>query len=698
VMSLDAGRDISSPFLHVTAGTNRVDAGGSVTKSRTSPSGSSLLGALFSMEDAWLDLTARGSIALGTIFNPTMLAQPGAQAAQRSYFFTYGEQAGFSATTVNGDIDVAFERLRNEGFLGAATIAANDDDKLFQTLPPNLSLHALSSDINYSAEPVLFPGASSTLDLFAARDLNLFGANITMSDIAASALPSPLAPATTPAAIGELQNSSQALRHAADDTPIRISAGRDIVSGQLNLAKFAQISAGRDVVDLQLQGQNARASDQTRVSAGRDIRLVANNAKLEIGGPGRLDILAGRDIDLGFSEGIATTGRLRNPLLPARGADITALAGFSQPLGIAAFIDKVIVPVNEYATLLLDYVRQVSGNASLDLPTAIAQFRLMNADVQRPLITNIFFRELVFAGREYNRDNSTFYARGFAAIDALFAGSRDPNPKGTPGFVNPYAGDLKLAFSRIYTLSGGDINLLVPGGIVDVGLAVPPAVGAPTRKPSDLGIVAQRAGSVRIYSAGNVLVNQSRVFTLGGGDIAVWSTVGDIDAGRGAKSAISAPAPQVIVDGSGNVVIDLAGAVAGSGIRGILTDPTVAPGNVDLIAPAGTVNAGDAGIGSAGNLNVAAAQVAGLDNIQVGGASTGVPAETSNLGAALSGASAASSGASSSATKDAANNTGPGQKAALADTALGWLDVFLEGFGDDVCKPNDTDCLQRNRK
>jgi hypothetical protein len=188
------------------------------------------------------------------------------------------------------------------------------------------------------------------------------------------------------------------------------------------------------------------------------------------------------------------------------------------------------------------------------------------------------------------------------------------------------------------------------------------------------------------------------VFTLGGGDITIWSTLGDIDAGRGAKSAISAPAPQILIDGAGNVIVDLAGAVAGSGIRGILTDPALEPGDVNLLAPAGIVNAGDAGIGSAGNLNVAAQQVVGLDNIQVGGASTGVPAETSNLGAALSAVSASSSGAATSATKEAGGGAGPAQRSALADTALGWLDVFLEGFGDDVCKSNDTDCLERNRR
>ena len=42
------------------------------------------------------------------------------------------------------------------------------------------------------------------------------------------------------------------------------------------------------------------------------------------------------------------------------------------------------------------------------------------------------------------------------------------------------------------------------------------------------------------------------------------------------------------------------------------------------MAPEGTVNAGDAGIG-AQNINIAAAQVVGVGNIQVSGLSSGVP-------------------------------------------------------------------------
>jgi hypothetical protein len=84
----------------------------------------------------------------------------------------------------------------------------------------------------------------------------------------------------------------------------------------------------------------------------------------------------------------------------------------------------------------------------------------------------------------------------------------------------------------------------------------------------------------------------------------------------------------------------LQGAVTGSGI-GALSTGGIAAGDVDLIAPKGTVNAGDAGI-RAGNLNIAAQVVLGADNISVSGTSAGTPvADTSAVSATTSGAATA---------------------------------------------------------
>jgi hypothetical protein len=238
---------------------------------------------------------------------------------------------------------------------------------------------------------------------------------------------------------------------------------------------------------------------------------------------------------------------------------------------------------------------------------------------------------------------------------------------------------------------------MVPGGSLNAGLANPP-VNAPFRLPAQLGIVAQGTGSVNAFTFGDVLVNQSRIFTLDGGNIVIWSSTGNIDAGRGAKTAISAPPPILIVLPDGSVTIDFAGAVAGSGIRTILTQPGVVPGNVDLIAPVGIVNASDAGIGSAGNLNIAAATVLGANNINVGGTATGVPSPTNSLAAGLTGVSNTATSASKEAVSDVTSAAAAQKTSPVADSALSWLDVFVTGLGEENCKPDDIDCLARQRK
>jgi hypothetical protein len=311
---------------------------------------------------------------------------------------------------------------------------------------------------------------------------------------------------------------------------------------------------------------------------------------------------------------------------------------------------------------------------------ALVAFRELSLADQRPLVSSIFFSELRESGREANRDSTLGFKRGFAAIESLFP------------TASKFRGDLGLVFSRIYTLAGGDINLLVPGGFVNVGLAKPPSGFSEERKPSQLGIVAQGPGAVRVFSKGDVLVNQSRIFTLQGGDIVIWSSTGDIDAGRGAKSSVSAPPPVIAVDANGQIQVQFSDAIAGSGIRGILTREGIKPGDVDLDAPAGEVNAGDAGIGSAGNLTIAAPQVVGLDNIQVGGTSSGVPTDNSGLASSLTGVSNVAAGAANAAASTAADK---GDAAtAAADAAMGWLEVFVEGFGE---KEEDEDTKRKQK-
>jgi filamentous hemagglutinin len=231
------------------------------------------------------------------------------------------------------------------------------------------------------------------------------------------------------------------------------------------------------------------------------------------------------------------------------------------------------------------------------------------------------------------------YAPGFAAINTLFPVAN------AQGNALSYQGDIDMFYSQLKTEQGGNINLLVPGGSVIVGVPNPSAAlngikatTTPTvAAAANLGILVLGQGAIEGFADQNYEVNQSRILTLEGGDIILWASNGSIDAGNGAKSASGAPPPVVETSSSGTV--NPVNDVSGSGIGQLLTGPNETAGLVNLIAPNGDVNAGDAGIRVAGNLNIAAVQVIGAGNITVVGTSTGVPvSEAGALAGALSGA------------------------------------------------------------
>jgi hypothetical protein len=187
----------------------------------------------------------------------------------------------------------------------------------------------------------------------------------------------------------------------------------------------------------------------------------------------------------------------------------------------------------------------------------------------------------------------------------------------------------------VKTLQGGSIDILAPKGRIDAGVTVVPTSLARTPKPADqLGITTVRGGDINVFVDRDMAVNASRVFTMGGGGITIWSSNGDIDAGKGAKSALLAPPPRVVYDpSSGTFKIEFTGEAAGSGIGTLITGPNQPRGTVRLIAPHGAVDAGDAGIRVSGDLIISAKDVRNADNIQVSGISIGVPTSTTDTGA-----------------------------------------------------------------
>jgi hypothetical protein len=510
-----------------------------------------------------------------------------------TYFSNYSAASRVDLTALIGNVA-----------LGAGTLA-----------PPTLNLAALGGSIGLSGEMTLAPAPTGNLGLYAADSITIDG-SIALSDAPVSALAGPLSPQAVAAdATGTVTatfSHSNPPLHAGDAEPVRIVAlngniaGRDTANSAY-LPKKAIIQAGGDIINFGIVGQHVDKDDVTRITAGGNIiftadrngdgNLINNSKGIELGGPGHLQVVAGGDVDLGSAIGIVTRGNFNNPFLADEGANVFVQAGAAAAdyAGFLAWLERT-----EQAG-----VRALIGYASLGSEAARAAF-LRQAGSDRAL-NDTFYAILRGVGRAAATTGEQDYQGGYDAIAALF-----------PEKFGPYKGDIKMFFSQVKTEQGGGIDLMAPGGLVNAGLAVSSGL---SKEPSQLGIVTARGGNVRAFALDDFAVNQSRVFTLQGGDILIWSSEGDIDAGKGSKTAAATPPPQIIVRGD-QIILDTSNSVAGSGIGVLLGKDGISAGSVDLIAPKGTVIAGDAGIRALGNIFIPG-KVSGTDNIQAGGNKVG---------------------------------------------------------------------------
>jgi hypothetical protein len=729
-LEVRAARDLQGGTYLAGRGSARLVAGGAI-RSRAADDPFAFAPVL-ALGDTTFEVTARDDLRIETAVNPTLLGQSLLTQPFFTWFSTYTDRARLDLLSIGGNVSVGADVSVSSPLASAYPLIFFADDGAAKILPPTLAAYSAGGDVRVEGSFTLWPSAAGNLRLGARQDVVFDGrstiVDVVLSDVDANRdLPTAARPSTTFAGFELLLSgfSDAAAFHAATPVhaprdgaatvadPVRITAlAGDIDfaptasnSGELLfLAKPARLVAGRDIRGLGLRAQNVAPGDVTTLSAGRDIvyprardstgRLLANIREISVGGPGELQLIAGRDLDLQISRGVTSQGNVVNPALGTIGADVSIVTGESggRP-DFDAFIERYLAGSELYRADLLAYVRTRVDAGVSDAAAARTQFRALPRDRQRPLLEKVLMAELRAGGRAAAQPGpgGGDFARAFAALETYYPGS---NPDLENGATLPYRGDARLFFSRVYTLRGGDVRFITPGGGVNVGLATPPTAFGVRKPASELGVVVQSVGDVEIAMYDDLAVNESRVFAADGGNILVWSTRGDIDAGRGAKTAISAPPPVITVDSSGQPQITFPAAFSGSGIQTIATTAGRDPGDVDLFAPRGVVNAGDAGI-VAGNLTIAATAVIGAGNISVSGTAVGVPVDTGGLGASLAGASNAAAGTASAAQDVVGDAGGKTAETPLAEAALNWLDVFVVGLGEEGCRPDDLECLKR---
>jgi hypothetical protein len=690
-----------------------------------------------------MQVAAQGNIEFGTVFNPTL-------PETFKEYTDFGTNAPRGNLTYGSGVDSPVAAARFSTAIGDVTFSGffktdAESPRDYRVLPPRFEIEAARDiRLNSVADFALAPAATGNLRLIAAAGsisgLSRLGGDVsrpelivsdldplevyfspmidTPTDLFSFAVDAPAAPNVSKAAMADsaekssglvLKNlstpeqppnffasleleSSHAYIHSADPNPIEIIAGGNIEELVVFSPKAANMLAGGDIRGVHYFGQHLNADDLTSIRAKGDIFVpstaqpVSSTSDPSIdttgfifNGPGNFLVQAGGSIDLGISRGIQATGNTFLSQLP--------LANLNQEKGTLAVIaglfkDLAVDEIQEFFAAL-----QESGNTFSDLRARgeLAQAAEVAEQTQREVIAPFFSGGIRGKGDLFMTSSQISTSGKTARVQLPFDENR------------PEQVDLYEESSDIYVITGGDAN---------VGLtAIPdPTV---TIQETDSGIFTAEGGSIAVFTGGDLNVNESRVMTFRGGNVLAYSGSGNINAGRGSKTAINAGSPRVenILDDDGNVVgkrLLFEPPSVGSGIRTLTYDPDgilgpqKAPlaGDGFLFAPQGVIDAGEAGIATR-NLTVGASEVLNAQNIEVTGGPVGVPSGTagSDLGAlpgdtgALSEATKAAEQAASLA---AANEQMAAQAAArMADALkLKWLKVEFIGFDEP---PNTQD-------
>ncbi len=605
----------------------------------------------FELFDSSFSVTAQGTVQIGSMINPTIASDE----FNLQWNLSYSQDAGVYVEALNGN---AIYRGESDYYNGGA----------LSIVPPNVGFQAGRDILLYSGF-TMPPAQDGQLSLIAMGDIKGRAGMVGAGSSRGTILMADLAPGEVYGEhsfdlndSGEIRDKSYFINrlknknlhastplHTDDATPIYISAGGDILDLSLILPKQATIQAGNDIRNFQMLGQTINANDVNFVLAGNDILLesmVANdeNTGIESTGPGSLIVQAGNQISLGATGGIQSTGSLRNPYLANGESDLVVVAGIALEIDFSGLSDHF----------------EALKKAGEDYSNALA-------DGDQKEATEIIDETRATIISELIPDEE----------------------HGT--------GDIDLVKSQISTSGNQTDVYIIAAGDVNVG-----QTALDSGESGNTGIYTTSGGSVNVYAVNDLNVNESRVVTFGGGDIIVWSDDGDINAGRGSRTAISTSSPETKFDMNGDAYVSFTPPAVGSGIRALTFDPDGAEGpmkepeigDIYLFAPEGQIDAGEAGI-KGKNIFLGAQEVVNAQNIEVVGTSVGVP-DTS--GATASMAALAGTGSVSETSKVAEETTGMRNAEArfqdyVADMSENlvpkWVAVEVVGFGKDEDEEKD---------
>ena len=661
-LNITSGGDMTGRF-RIMNGTASLISGGGFGKNDSS---NATWRSVVEMGAAQVGVTAQGDVNLGNILNPDNSRDRIFVGGDNKWNMTYARNSSADIRSLAGNVAIyGTDGFSAYNFTGSSTLLSSLLNRQ-RILPASFTLSA-AGDLTIYNRFFLAPSTAGNLGIYAGGNItgvNAF-AGFKMSDVDVSSYYGRQADTgsektarliTDPAVGGSTQ-----INHLNDPTSVEVKAGTDIDTLKLVLNKKAVISADGDINRLDFIGQNTGVDSVTIVSAGGNIDqgiLTTNTSEIKVGGPGTLLVEAGKDINLGNSKGIESIGNSYNSGFTGDNTDSSLIvsAGAKQRMLPTDTTRNATSVTADYFTIL--------RKAGDDYSTLKAAGKNDEA-------------------RQRIEDAQTEVKKYFDA----------PAPKGvdTIGSITMVDSLIRSQKGDIYLMAKGDVN---------VGRS---NVSDSAQGKKDTGITTTFGGDLNIFSGRDLNVNESRTMTFMGGDITIWSDQGNINAGRGSKTALSSGgSAQEIRDANGVLIGLLYPAPSvGSGVRASTYDPDGStgpmlappPGDIYLFAPAGIIDAGEAGI-AGGKVTLGATQVLNTKNISFSAGSVGVP--TSGDSSVSLGSLAGNSNLADSSKLIETASTGGSSKDGAKQKLTQAADDFLSKFLDVKVLSFDMDTISND--
>ena len=419
---VSAGSDILGGVYFVDKGKAVLEAGGSVKGGTQYDQGP-----LVALGDSQFELRARRDLQIGAVFNASWV--PSVASANPSYFSRYTDQSSVQFVAAGGDlvlnndadkIKSEYMRLDAQGRKTVRVIGAIDTDFTLSTYPGSVLGFAAAGDLHIERSFTLFPVPQGNLELVAGGNI-LSGTGqlrtfVTMSDAERSILPDAFHPiATGVAAVNLLlspnpgvQQNAHALVpvHLNDSQPAIITTlGGSLLGSfqsadalQFNIPKPVLANVHGDIVGVSFKLQHNRENQVSRIKAGGGIRfetirdpftgaLQESDQRIEVAGPGSLQVIAGGDVDLGSTNGILSIGNAENSALAENGASLHVLAALPKGFVDDAFVDKYLVKGDFYRLDLALYMeRRFGEQVEQQFPNFASRLHDANTNIRRVAI------------------------------------------------------------------------------------------------------------------------------------------------------------------------------------------------------------------------------------------------------------------------------------------------------------------------